>query len=393
MGRDGRGVKSASESSIEITFMYKGVRCRERIPLKPSAANLKRAEHHRGAILLAIADGSFDYAKTFPSSTNAAKFAKVPGDAKTLETYLESWLDGQKKQLKASTYEAYRKIVHGHLIPWFGALRLSELKRKHVRDKLDELEITNKTLSNIQSVLRAALTAAVDDELIENNPLAGYTYTKTEPPKEADDIDPFDKEEQAAILGALEGQGRNLVQFALWTGLRTSELVALDWSDVDFMRGVVRVTRALTQQARKPEGPKTNAGRRDVKLLQGALDALAAQKAHTYLKGKEVFQNPQTGERWAGDQPIRKTLWQWAIKKAGVRYRYPYQTRHTYASMMLSAGEHPMWVARQMGHADWTMIARTYGRWMPDADRQAGSRAEAIYGAAKPAATGTKDGL
>jgi len=73
-------------------------------------------------------------------------------------------------------------------------------------------------------------------------------------------------------------------------------------------------------------------------------------------------------------------IYKWAIKKAGVRYRYPYQTRHTYASMMLSAGEHPMWVAKQMGHRDWTMIARRYGRWMPDADASAGSRAEALYG-------------
>lgn len=41
MGRDGRGVKDASESSIEITFMYKGTRCRERIALKPTTANIK----------------------------------------------------------------------------------------------------------------------------------------------------------------------------------------------------------------------------------------------------------------------------------------------------------------------------------------------------------------
>lgn len=50
-----------------------------------------------------------------------------------------------------------------------------------------------------------------------------------------------------------------------------------------------------------------------------------------------------------------------ALKKAGVRYRRPYQTRHTFASMLLSAGEHPMWVAQQMGHSDWTMIAQVYG--------------------------------
>jgi integrase len=391
MGRDGRGVKGASETTIEITFMFKGVRCRERIALKPTAANLKRAEQHRAAVLLAIADGAFDYTKTFPESKNAEKFASVPGDVRTVEQYLDAWLDQQKKQLKASTYETYRKITNGRLIPWFGELRLSELKRKHVRGQLDKLEVTNKTLSNIQSVLRAALDEAVHDELIESNPLGGWTYTKQEPPREGDDIDPFSREEQAAILGALDGQGRNLVQFAFWTGLRTSELVALDWTDVDFIRGVVRVVKAQTQYASAPEVPKTNAGRREVKLLQGALDALAAQKGHTWLAGKEVFQNPQTRERWTGDQPIRKTLWQWALKKVGVRYRYPYQTRHTYASMMLSAGEHPMWVARQMGHADWTMIARRYGRWMPDADKQAGSRAEAIYGNGQAAATGTKD--
>lgn len=47
--------------------------------------------------------------------------------------------------------------------------------------------------------------------------------------------------------------------------------------------------------------------------------------------------------------------------------------------MMLSAGEHPMWVANQMGHADWTMIAKIYGKWMPDASPDAGSKAEAIF--------------
>ncbi|WP_346430232.1 integrase [Cupriavidus basilensis] len=44
--------------------------------------------------------------------------------------------------------------------------------------------------------------------------------------------------------------------------------------------------------------------------------------------------------------------------------------------MMLSAGEHPMWVAKQIGHVDWTMIARVYGRSMLSADAaEAGNRA------------------
>ncbi|KZL37550.1 hypothetical protein VT47_20180 [Pseudomonas syringae pv. syringae] len=42
---------------------------------------------------------------------------------------------------------------------------------------------------------------------------------------------------------------------------------------------------------------------------------------------------------------------------------------------MLSAGEHPMWVAKQMGQTDWTMIARVYGRWMPTSTDAEGSKA------------------
>lgn len=47
--------------------------------------------------------------------------------------------------------------------------------------------------------------------------------------------------------------------------------------------------------------------------------------------------------------------------------------------MMLSAGEHPMWVPKQMGHTDWTMIARVYGSWMPHAETDSGAKAEAIF--------------
>ena len=380
MGRDGRGVKSASESSIEISFMYRGIRCRERVPLKPTPANLKRAEQHRAVILHAIATNSFDYATTFPQSANAAKFAAFKGEVKSLGEYLEQWLDRRKAELKVSAYDGYRKIVDYKLIPWFGHLKLSEIRKSHVREKLAEQMVTNKTLANIQSPLRKALHDAAEDELIENNPMAGWTYSKQDAPKKKLTIDPFSKEEQKLILECAVGQAKNVLQFALWTGLRTSEYVALNWDDVDFVRGVIIVDKAMTQKSDEAETTKTISGLREVKLLSPALEAIHAQKQHTYLAGQEVFQNPATGDRWTGDQPIRKRMFEPLLKKAKVRYRNPYQTRHTYASMMLSAGEHPMWVAKQMGHADWTMIARVYGKWMPDADTGAGSKAENLFG-------------
>lgn len=383
MGRERNhdGVRAASDSSIEIDFYFQGQRCRERIKLQPTPANLKRAAQHRAAILDAIDKGTFDYAVTFPESRRAPALTALPGRTLNVTTFLEGWLDRRRPNLKASTLNGYTKVINGHLIPEFGHRQLADIKRIDIKTWAARLSAGNKAVANILSVFRAALQEAFEDELIDSNPLAGWVYRKAEPPKEADDVDPFSAEEQAAILAKLEGQGKHLIQFAFWTGLRTSELVALTWSDVDWLRGVVKIRRAQTQAARKtgPETTKTRAGQREIKLLPPALEALTAQKAWTWLAGAEVFQNPRTLERWTGDQPIRKTLWAHALKRAEVRYRNPYQTRHTYASMMLSAGEHPMWVAQQMGHADWGMIRRIYGKWIPDADTQAGCRAVAMF--------------
>lgn len=66
--------------------------------------------------------------------------------------------------------------------------------------------------------------------------------------------------------------------------------------------------------------------------------------------------NRQAGSRFnqreqGGDKVIRN-MWKRAVGAAQIRYRNPHQTRYMYASMMLTAGEPPMWVAKQMKHAD-----------------------------------------
>ncbi|MEP7062875.1 MAG: hypothetical protein ABI881_10780, partial [Betaproteobacteria bacterium] len=52
-----------------------------------------------------------------------------------------------------------------------------------------------------------------------------------------------------------------------------------------------------------------------------------------------------------------------------IRYREPYQTRHTFASQALMAGANPMWVARQLGHKNMGMLLKAYGKWIDRADK------------------------
>lgn len=377
--RSRTGVSAASASSIQISFMYRGKQCRERLPLEPSAANLKRAEQFKASVELAIYNGTFDYAVTFPNSKHAKQHGYSTGQI-DLEKYLWGWLARKENMLKSSTLEGYQKIIKGVLIPSLGHIPLMLLSRKDIRPMLEKISASNKRLSNIQSCLRSALHDALMDELIEVNPMHGWTYALKEKPETEDDIDPFSAVEQKLIIDAAgHPQYANILQFSFWTGLRTSELVAVRWGDIDWQRKEIRISRARTSAASSPETTKTASGARDVKILLPAMDALLRQKEFTYIQGEEIFHDPRYNKPLAGDQVLRKSFWMPAIRKAKVRYRNPYQTRHTYASMMLSAGEHPMWVAKQMGHKDWTMIAKVYGRWIPADGDTSGDKAVDMF--------------
>jgi integrase len=87
---------------------------------------------------------------------------------------------------------------------------------------------------------------------------------------------------------------------------------------------------------------------------------------------KKIFHHPHLNKPWQTNAQIRRIYWTQALKRAGVRYRNPYQTRHTYASMLLSSGENMLWVAKQMGHCDTEMIIKIYGKWIPDLNSKVG---------------------
>ena len=88
MGSKSAGVRARSESSIQIDFYYRGIRCRERIKLHPTPRNLSYAAKLKARIEHEIATGEFEYKKHFPDSPRAKQFCVVPGDTLTIKDYL-----------------------------------------------------------------------------------------------------------------------------------------------------------------------------------------------------------------------------------------------------------------------------------------------------------------
>jgi len=371
----------ARGDKIQIQFYYKGVRCRETLNLPPTKKNMKHAEGMDAKIAYDIGLGHFVFRDYFPDSNTRS--ANLFGNAKAGNTTVEKALmdyyvskapkDGanNERAWKVSTAKTNLQAIEGQLVPFFKDVRLVDLNVQKVREFIRSQTCGNKRVNNILIPLRGMIKEAYEHELIPVNPMdiiSNLPIITREPL-------PFSTQEQRTILASFPDQLRNYLQFAIFTGLRTGELIALRWTDIDWAKGGVHVRRNFTNGVITT--PKTAAGVRSVDLFKPALQALEAQKEYTYENADRVFHNPHTNKPWSGDgavwkywNPIMKAL----EKSHNISYREPYQTRHTYASMMLSAGEHPVWLARQLGHTDPSVLYKKYARWMPDMYPHAGEK-------------------
>ena len=376
MGTKRTGVTKGSSSSILVTFTYNGVKCRERIKGNPTSANLKTVKDWRNEKLLpAIKNKTFDYGSWFPNSKNKYKFQLGAGTK--FGPFLERWNVEHinKTDLKDSTKVTNTRIVN-NIIKSLGNKYLPEITETLVRDYLEAKKVSTKTIKNYLSILRPALTDARYQGLIQTNPLLDIKPIIGKKSKAKTEIDPFSYSERNAILKNASPQLHNIIKFAFWTGLRPSELIEVRWDDIRDNK--IWISRIRTDLSKKPERPKSDAGYRTLKILPEVKKALESQKKYTGDVGEHIFFNPNTNKKWGCPQTYNKN-WTKALAKAKVRYRYCYQARHTFATMMLGAGENLMWVSHQMGHESTKQTLDSYARWIPDDDINAGMTASENY--------------
>lgn len=371
-------------TSIRLRFMFMGVECRETLRIEATPGNIRYAVRLRAEVLNAIERRTFKYHEFFPNSPRARLYGPLPS-RKTVGDLLHAYLRRAETTLSPSTVRGYREVCKAHLFPQFEKTLLLEISAGDLRSWLAGLRLTTKRVRNILTPLRNVLDDAVADELIEFNPLDRIKLEKVlarESRKSDYDPDPFSIDEILAILNACEGQERNFWKCAFGSGLRTSEMIALEWAQLDFVHFRIGVRKAQVEGVIKE--PKTEAGERDTNMLQAAYEALNAQKQYTFLAGARVFLDPRYDLPWIGDRPLY-FRWGRILRRAGVRYRNPYQTRHTFASTLLACGVPSLYVAKQMGHRDTEMVNRHYGRWIEQGcDPEARAKIVAFFAHVSP---------
>jgi integrase len=200
---------------------------------------------------------------------------------------------------------------------------------KRIRDWLSE-NASPDTARRIITQLSAASRWAADQELIDRDYFAGL-YRPRNPKSQKLEIDPFSVDERRKILEIFQGEHyEHYVRFLFSTGCRPSEAIALTWEFVDPALEKIYFHRAIVEGVEK--GPKTK--RREFPCNE-ALRELLRQIRERSPDGL-LFRSKE------GSQIMPSNFWrrEWKpnLEKAGVRYRRPYQIRHTFITECVNQG-------------------------------------------------------
>lgn len=264
------------------------------------------------------------------------------------------------------TAPSYRTRL-AHVRPIIGSIALSDLTARDVRLMLGELTCSPSMRHHVYGALRASLAAAVREGHLERTPCAGIAA-----PRKADFEAQTLTTEQAQRLVAVAWDTRMgpLITLALSTGMRSGELMALTWSDVDLAAGRLTVTKSV-RWGKKGEHetgpPKTRSGKRTVWIDGPAVNALTSQRQRvarmqlqsTAWKDRDLVFPSVAGDFWIPEGRFVSHFRRLLSQADCPQIRF-HDLRHT-AGLFLTRSVGVVVASRMLGHSNPSITTTLYG--------------------------------
>lgn len=273
----------------------------------------------------------------------------------TFSEWSRKWLITYKKPfISVSTYKnTYENCVEKHLIPFFGAAILSDIRPADVQEFFaSKKECSHSLLEKLRTTLSAIFEAAIDNDLIYKNP-AKYTKLKSEAePKKKTAL----TDDQIEFVKSAAEDKMPEVIFLLETGLRRGELLGLMWSDIDLKNGTAKIQRSVSVEAGKAvvRPPKWESYR-TIPLMPSTIELLRSrQRTSLYVFPAQLTHGAENPNNFS--RRLRRFF---SSLPEDCRCS-AHELRHSYASQLMRKGVNIYTISKLLGHRDIKVTSKTY---------------------------------
>ncbi|RXI49112.1 site-specific integrase [Clostridium tetani] len=321
-------------------------------------------------------------------------------DKITLQQWFKTWLfEFRINDLKPSSFERYEGIYRKYILNSpIGKMSLSELRAKDIQKYYNSL--SNKGISaNVVNTINGFLYTCLESALKQNYIPQNYCKLIILPKiiKE-DEFTVLTLEEQNIFLNAIQGHKYQAAfTLALGTGLRLGELLGLKWSDIDFNKNTVSISRSIKRTTLiNDEGernsqvleqlPKTKTSIREVPIPSNIIENLKQYREKQLLvkkENKDVYNdNDYIFSDKLGNPLDPKRIprnFKSILKKTGLKDIKFHSLRHTYATRLFEADVPIKTVQALMGHSDITTTMNIYTHVMPEQKNKAVEKIDKLF--------------
>ena len=309
--------------------------------------------------------------------------------------FIPQYMEITKVRMSPLSLQFYDRIINRLLIPYFGNKKMQDIKTVHVQGFINHLmeidplhgsatndtdKLSPSTVRRYLTVLQSIFKQAEKLEIIAHNPAKGekLTIPRVVNPK----IEIFTKAEAAEMLKCLTEEDmmfQTFVQLAIITGARRGELAALKFSDFDFDRCQLTISRAAVKLKDQPITikPPKDYEVRTVTVNRHCIQLVKMLQEH-YKNEKKRLGNKWVGDEWVFTQwngeimnPHTPTKqFRLFLKKHGLKHRKLHSLRHTSATLLLYGGVNIRQVQARLGHSE-IETTQKYLHYLTDADAEA----------------------